>query len=119
PITAAGIISEIGKIERFSSPAKLASYAGITWTSYESGEYKSENSHMTKKGNKYLRYYIIQAAVTVVRFEPVFKSYYDRKYNESFNHNAGRALVLSARKLVNVIYFMMINQKQYDPREIR
>jgi len=117
--TAAGIISEIGKIERFSSPAKLASYAGITWNSYESGKYKSEDNRMTKKGNKYLRYYIVHAARTVARFEPVFKSYYDKKYNESFNHNAGRAIVLSARKLVNVIYFMMINQKQYDPREIR
>jgi len=74
---------------------------------------------MTKKGNKYLRYYLIQATQKVVRFEPVFKSYYGKKYEESFNHNAGRALVLSARKLVNVIYFMMSNKKQYDPMEMK
>ncbi len=118
-ITAAGIISEIGNIQRFSSPAKLASYAGITWSSYQSGTYRSQETHMNKKGNKYLRYYIFKATQTVTRFEPTFKSYYQKKYNEVDRHANGRALALSARKLVNVIYFMMANEKRYDPRELK
>ncbi|MBB6062953.1 transposase [Thermosipho japonicus] len=59
-ITAAGIIAEIGDINRFRNASALASYAGLVWNIKQSGNYKSENTQLTKKANKYLRTYLGQ-----------------------------------------------------------
>ena len=66
-VYAAGIIAEVGQIERFENQAKLAKYAGLHWKKSESGNYKSENTPLTKRGNRYLRYYLIEAANSVRR----------------------------------------------------
>lgn len=58
----AGILSEIGTITAFSSNDKLAKYAGLTWRVKQSGPYTADVTRMTKTGNKYLRYYLIEAA---------------------------------------------------------
>ena len=46
PVYAAGLIAEIGQIERFENQAKL----GLHWKKSESGNNKSENTPLTKRG---------------------------------------------------------------------
>lgn len=48
-VYAAGLITEIGQIERFENQAKLAKYAGLHWKKSESGNNKSENTPLTKR----------------------------------------------------------------------
>ncbi len=66
----AGILAEIGQIERFEDQAKLAKYAGLYWKRKQSGSYESERTSLTRTGNHYLRYYLIEAANSVRRYEP-------------------------------------------------
>ncbi len=62
PVYSAGIFAEIGNIHNFSSQVALAKFAGLTWRKSQSVNFRSEIIRMTKTGNKYLRYYLIEAA---------------------------------------------------------
>lgn len=53
----AGMLAEIGQIERFKDQANLAKYARLTWSKNQSRNYKSENTPLNHTGNRYLRYY--------------------------------------------------------------
>ena len=61
-VYSAGIIAEIGDIHRFDSQASVAKFAGLVWTQHQSGEFEAEHSQMIKSGNRYLRYYLLEAA---------------------------------------------------------
>lgn len=64
-VYAAGLIAEIGQIERFEDQTKLAKYAGLSWKVNQSGNYQSQNTPLTKQGNRYFRYYLVEAANSV------------------------------------------------------
>ena len=113
-VLAAGILAEIGSIKFFKSNDKLAKYAGITWRQKSSGNYKAEETHMTKTGNKYLRYYLIEAANLVRQYSPEYGDYYQKKYNEVPKHKHKRALALTARKLVRLIFALLSNNRIYS-----
>ncbi|WP_295169440.1 transposase, partial [Ruminococcus sp.] len=67
PVYSAGIIAEIGDIHRFESQASIAKYAGLVWTQHQSGNFEAERTHMIKSGNRFLRYYLLEAANSVRR----------------------------------------------------
>jgi transposase len=118
PTLAAGILAEIGSIEFFDSHDALAKYAGLTWRKTESGNYSSDNTPMTKTGDKYLRYYLIQAANSVRKYAPEYKAYYQKKYNESSTHKHKRALALTARKLVRLIFALLSKSQLYSNKKV-
>ena len=49
-IYAAGIIAEIGDINRFPSQAGLAKYAGLVWTQHQSSDFEAEDKRMIQGG---------------------------------------------------------------------
>lgn len=111
----AGILAEIGQIERFEDQAKVAKYAGLYWKRKQSGSYESERTSLTRTGNHYLRYYLVEAANSVKNREPVYNEYYYKKYNEVPKHKHKRALVLTARKLVRLVDVLLRNHQLYTP----
>ncbi len=98
PVFAAGIIAEIGQIERFDDETKVAKYAGLYWRTHQSGRFTAENTSLSRNGNHYLRYYLVEAANSVRRHVSDYQEYYVKKYNEVPKHQHKRALVLTARK---------------------
>jgi len=114
PVLAAGIIAEIGDISRFYNQAALAKFAGLWWKKYQSGNFEAEETRLAKSGNKYLRYYLVEAANLLMIHNPNFKAYYTKKYSEVTKHQHKRALVLSARKLVRVIFSLLRSKKIYE-----
>jgi transposase len=56
------ITSEVGDISRFSSPGKLASYAGLVPSTYSSGG-RTLNGRITRQGSRYLRWALVEAAI--------------------------------------------------------
>lgn len=66
PVYAAGIISEIGFISRFNREEYLASFPRLTWKKKQSGKHTSDITNLTKSGNKYLRYYLLEAVNSVI-----------------------------------------------------
>lgn len=68
---------------------------------------------MIKAANTYLRYYLIEAANSLRTHNNEYKAYYKRKYKEVKKHQHKRALVLTARKLVRLVYALLSKQQLY------
>jgi len=119
PVFAAGIIAEIGDIARFPNNNALAKYAGLVWSQYQSGEFESQETKRLRTGNKYLRYYLIQAANQVRRFDSEYAAFYADKYSQALKHKHKRALVLTARKLVRLVFMLLKTKQLYTPPERR
>jgi transposase len=115
PVYSAGILAEIADIHRFKDHAALAKYAGISWSRYQSGDYEASNTRLILSGNKYLKYYFLEAANKVRMHDSEFKRYYQSKFKEVPKHQHKRALALTARKLVRLSYSLLSNNQLYIP----
>lgn len=73
------IISEIGDVSKFSSPAKLLAYAGLDPSVKQSGNFNATNTKISKRGSKHLRYAILQAASIIIFNNDTFHNYYITK----------------------------------------
>ena len=119
PVYAAGIMAEVGGIDRFTNHAALAKYAGLVWNQNQSGEFEAEETSRMHTGNKYLRYYLVQAADSVRKHDTEYAAFYQKKYDEVPKHKHKRALVLSARKLVRLVFMLLKTNTLYTPPERR
>lgn len=118
PVYAAGIVAEIGDISRFPDHAALASYAGLTWTQYQSSHFTADDTALTRAGNFYLRYYLVEAANQLRVRSPEFARYYQSKVAEVPKHAHKRALVLTARKLVRLVFALLSKGQVYRERRV-
>ena len=111
-ISCASIISEFGDISKFSNPSKMLSFAGLEPGIIESGTMSSKGK-MVKRGSGYLRYSIMNVAITVIKFNPTFYDYYYKKISEGKCHRV--ALSHVCKKLIRVIYILETKNIQFDP----
>lgn len=117
PVFSSGIIAEIAGIERFDyNQAKVAKYAGLKWRKTQSADFEAEDTRLIRARNRYLRYYLCEAANAVKRCDPEYAAYYERKYNEVRKHRHKRAIVLTARKLVRLVVRLLTTHQPYRPR---
>ena len=96
------IIAEIGDFSRFDSPDKILAYAGMSPSTYQSGQLDSSYSHMEKRGSRYLRYALFNATKFVCHWDSTFAAYLAKKRAEGKHYNV--AISHAAKKLVRVIY---------------
>lgn len=115
PVYVAGLLAEIQDIHRFPDHAALAKFAGLTWRSHQSGDFTAEETPLTKAGNTYLRYYLVEGANSVRVHEPEYRAYYQAKYDEATKHHHRRAVTLTARKLVRLVDALLRNAQLYLP----
>ena len=113
PVIAAGIIAEIGDINRFRNDDALAKFAGLVWSQYQSGEFEADDTYLRKTGNVYLRNYFCQAANSMRLCNSDFAMFYSRKFKEVSKHQHKRATVLTARKAVRVIFALLHDNRLY------
>ena len=118
PVWAAGILSEIGDITAFHSSDALAKYAGLTWLKNDSGDFVSEDNRVSKAGNTYLRYYFGEAANSVRRYVPEYAEFYSRKYAEVTKHQHKRALALTSRKFVRLVFGLLVKNQLYTGEKL-
>lgn len=114
PVYAAGILAEMGSVRCFKSNDALAKYSGIVWRDNQSGEFESDDTPMIKAGNRYLRYYLIQAAGSVATYCPEYAAFYEKKHAEVSKHQHKRALALTARKLIRLIFGLLDKNQLYS-----
>lgn len=105
------IIAEIGDFNRFSSPDKILAYAGLSPSTYQSGQLDSSYSHMEKRGSRYLRYALFNATKFVCMWDNTFAAYLAKKRSEGKHYNV--AISHAAKKLVRVIYQMEKTGQSY------
>ena len=82
PVYSAGIIAEIGDINRFEGQASLVKYAGLVWSQHQSGTFEARHTRLIKSGNRFLKYYLCEAAWSLARCDAEYRRYYDLKYKE-------------------------------------
>jgi transposase len=115
PVYSAGIIAEVGDVCRFESHPSLAKYAGLTWSQHQSGQFEAENTKLIRSGNRYLKYYLCEAANKLRCYDAEYRQFYAKKYAEVRNHQHRRALVLTARKFVRLVFRLLKDGTLYRP----
>lgn len=108
---AAMILAEVGDFSLFSSPDKILAYAGMSPTTYQSGQMIGTHSRMEKRGSRYLRYAIYNATKYVCRWDPTFAAYLAKKCAEGKHYNV--AISHAAKKLVRLIYALEKSGQPY------
>ena len=61
PVTAFGLLAELGDLRRFASPRKLFAYAGLVPSEHSSGN-RQQRGGITRTGNRHVRYLITESA---------------------------------------------------------
>lgn len=110
-VTASMILSEIGDFSKFSSPDKILAYAGISPSTYQSGKLSNAYSHMEKRGSKYLRWALFEAAGSVANRDKSFANYLQKKREEGKHYYVAISHVV--KKLVRVIYHLQTTGELY------
>ena len=118
PVMAAGIMAEIGDITVFKSQESLAKYAGLVWRENQSGQFKADDTSMSKAGNSYLRYYFLEATSHIKLHCPEYREYYSKKYAEVKTHQHKRALALTARKAIKLIFGLLAKIQLYSRNRV-
>ena len=108
------ILAEIGDFSRFDSPDKILAYAGMSPSTYQSGQLSLSGaySHMEKRGSRYLRYALYNATKYVCHWDPTFAAYLAKKRAEGKHYNV--ALSHAAKKLVRLIYALEKSRQPYS-----
>ena len=110
------ILAEIGDFSRFESPDKILAFAGCSPSTYQSGQLYSSHAKMEKRGSRYLRWALLNAAAYVCKWEPTFATYLAKKLAEGKHYYV--ALSHAAKKLVRVLYHLETTGKTYKPTSI-
>ena len=108
------ILAEIGDFSRFDSADKILAYAGMSPSTYQSGQMSLTGaySHMEKRGSRYLRYALYNATKYVCLWDPTFAAYLAKKRAEGKHYNV--ALSHAAKKLVRLIFAMEKSRQPYS-----
>lgn len=110
------IISEIGNIERFSSPCKLLAFAGLDPVVKQSGNFNATNIKMSKRGSKLLRYALIKAASVTIWNSETFNAYYNKKIAQGKSHN--NVVCHCAHKLVRIVFKILKENINFNEQSI-
>ena len=110
PVTAITILAEIGDIQRFNSPKALCHWAGLTPRVRKSDQV-TQHGRITKQGSPYLRAAMTRAATLASRFSPRWYRIHERLLPRCGRRGAKVAV---ARRLLTVLYFMLIRQQPYQ-----
>ena len=115
-LTAAGILSEIGNFDKFTTANQLLAYAGLEPSKNQSGTLEG-GGKMVKHGSSYLRKYLMNAAETFYVYNPAISDFYWKKRNENKPHRV--ALSHVARKLVNTIFYLEKHKVDFDVNVVK
>ena len=105
------ILAEVGDFSRFSNADQILAFAGLSPSTYQSGQLDSSYSHMEKRGSRYLRYALFNATKYVCHWDENFGAYLSKKISEGKHYNV--AVGHAAKKLIRTIYRMELTGEAY------
>ncbi|HSA76359.1 MAG TPA: IS110 family transposase [Nitrosarchaeum sp.] len=103
------ISTEIVDIQRFSTPWKLVSYAGLSPSTRESSG-KIKTGKITKQGSPLLRWILVQCALSAIRYDHHMRTFYQRIKTRKGH---GKAIVATAKEMLVIIWYMLTSQQLY------
>jgi transposase len=108
------IAAEIGDIERFPTPVKLAGYTGLCPKVRQSGG-MDRRGPLAKTGPRYLRWALLEAATNAVK-HPAYRDRYQRtKTRLGRQRGAKVAQIEIARRLSEAIWHMLTRNQPFSP----
>lgn len=113
-VLGATILSEIGNIDNFSSPAKLLAFAGCEPSTYQSGKFVAKNTPMVKHGSRYLRNALYLATTAAYISSPSFKAYISKKKQQGKHHYV--AISHGMKKMVRVVFSILKSNLPFSER---
>ena len=111
--TAASILAEVGDFSNFETPDKILAFAGMSPSTYQSGQLTNCYSHMEKRGSKYLRFALYNATKYVCKWDSNFAVYLAKKRSEGKHYNV--AISHATKKLVRLIFALEKSHLPYIP----
>jgi len=111
PLTCAIVLGTLGSINRFKDPKAVTAYAGLDPRVIQSGKSINKTGRISKRGNRYLRTALLNAAFIGVKHNPVIRQKYIHLRKRGKTHMV--ALTACARKLLLIIYSVEKNQKKF------
>lgn len=111
-LTITTIIAETGGFENFDNIPGLVSYAGFDVIENQSGNHVGKTK-ISKRGNSRIRRSLYLPSLTIVKYEPSFKVFYDRIFERSFIPL--KAYTAVQKKMLILIYTLWKNDQEYDP----
>lgn len=109
PVTALATVLTLGDAKRFQRPRQVASYLGLIPAEYSSGG-RQQLGHISKQGNSFLRFLLVEAGQTAARHDEPLRRFYFRLGTRK--HRA-LAKVAVARKLATRLYLMLREDWDY------
>ena len=108
-LTAMVILTELESINRFESFDRLCGFIGLIPSTHSSGD-KDVVGNITPRGDSILRSAIVESAWFAVRIDPALTMSY-HEFCKRMEPN--KAIVKTARKLLNRIRYVLKNKKPY------
>lgn len=106
------ILAEIGDVNRFPTSRNLVSYVGLAPATMQTGTFTASRTHISKRGSPYLRHAFYQLALLSIRYNPTLSDYYKKKVAEGKPKKV--ALIAVARKLVRIVYHLLLSKNNYE-----
>ena len=110
PLTAASILVEIGDVHRFETFYHLNSFVGLLPMEHSSGVTENKLS-LTVRKHRQLRSDLVESAWTAKRTDPAMALYFQEQVKRK---DSKIVIIKIARKLLNRIRFVLVNQQPYE-----
>jgi transposase len=109
------LIDDLGQIERFASPEKLAGYTGLCPRVVQSGD-SDRRGPLSKHGPRYLRWALLEATMHALRHPAYSERYQRNKRRLGKQRGAKVAQIDIARRLAHAIWHMLTRNQEFAPR---
>lgn len=121
--TACAILGEFGNIIDFDTPNQMVAFAGLDCSRNQSGQ-QDHRGKTVKRGSPHLRYNLPNVIRSVCLYNPVFKTFYDKK--RIIEKKPRRVSEIhTAKKLIRVIFALYHsldengNYMKFNPENLR
>jgi transposase len=110
PVTAAGLIGEVGDFTKFGTISEVLKLAGLDLYEVSSGKHRGK-LRISKRGRPHMRKLLYLAALSTVRKGGVMHEWYKRALGRGMIKT--KALVAVSRKLLMIIFALVRNHSVY------
>jgi transposase len=110
-ISAAGIWTETGDLEKYDNVDQLTAMAGLDLIVYQTGQRSHKGLRITKHGSKYLRRYLGNNVISCRMHNPAIAKYFKMKLAQGMKYNKARCA--ASKKLLRQIWCVERNKKPF------
>ena len=110
PLTSLAVVHALDPVTRFDRARHVAAYCGLDPREHSSGD-TQRLGHISKQGNRLLRFLLIEAAHNAIRNDDDLRRFY---FHLQARKNSSVAIVAVARKLVLRLYRMLRDEIDYE-----